>query len=115
MDTRDPRWKVATEDNSWGRGYYPLPPRLSNLGRFVENLRPANLVDHKFYPDEGIHMLTARVNVRLSVMLLDMKSLIKLGFVRMQCNEPGTLSFYFQAEAPAAEREVMASAWKAEG
>ena len=105
MNARDPRWKAAAgQDNTFGRGYVPLPPELSGLGRFVENLRPNNLVDHKVFPDDGVHMLTAKVNTRLSIMVLDMKSLIKRGLVRVQCNEIGTLSFYFQVGMPAETR-----------
>jgi hypothetical protein len=91
--------RASEPDNSFGRGYYPLPPQLAGLGRFVSSLRPNNLIDHKVWPDEGTHMLTARVDPKLSVMAADMKSLLKLGLVRVQCNDPGTLSFYFQVQA----------------
>lgn len=88
--------KVAVvQDNSYGAGYYPLPPKLAGLGRFAECLKPANLVDHKVFPEEGIHMLTAKVNTRFSIMVEDMKVLIRLGFLRMQSNEAGTVAFYF--------------------
>jgi hypothetical protein len=101
MNTRDPRWKAITaQDNTFGRGNVPLPPELSNLGRFVESLRPSSLVNHKAFPDDGEHMLTARVDPRLSITVQDMKNLIKQGLVRVQCNEPGTLSFYFQVGLP---------------
>jgi len=86
---------AAVQDNSYGAGYYPLPPKLAGLGRFAECLKPANLVDHKVFPEEGIHMLTTKVNARFSVMGEDMKTLIRLGFVRMQSNEAGTVAFYF--------------------
>jgi hypothetical protein len=29
-------------------------------------------------------------------MVKDMESLIRLGLIRMQCNEPGTIAFYFE-------------------
>lgn len=87
--------KAGTPDNSWGRGNYELPAKLSGLGRFVANLAPMKLVDHKFFPDDGVHLLTAKVNTQLSVMAEDMKSLLRLGLVRVQCNDPGTLGFYF--------------------
>lgn len=86
------------KDNSFGLGYYPLPAKLAGLGRFVENLRPARLVDHKVYPKEGIHLLVAKVDTRLSIMVEDMKVLIRMGLMRMQTNEIGTLTFYFQDE-----------------
>jgi hypothetical protein len=106
--------KVAAADNSWGRGYYPLPPKLSSLGRFAASLAPGKLVDHKFFPDDGVHLLTAKVGHGLSVMADDMKSLLRLGLSRIQCNDPGTLGFYFEGfqgaqpeggSAPAEEAE----------
>lgn len=87
--------KAADQDNSWGLGYYPLPPQLSHLGRFADNLAPTKLVGHKFFVNDGVHMLTAKVNTRLSVMAEDMKTLLRLGLLRIQCNELGTLDFYF--------------------
>jgi hypothetical protein len=94
----DRRAAGPEKDNSWGLGYFPLPPKLSGLGRFVENLKPTLLVSHNVFPREGIHMLTAHVNARLSVMGEDLKNLLRHGLVRIQCNEPGTLAFYFQDE-----------------
>jgi hypothetical protein len=86
----------TAEDNTYGRGYYPLPAKFARLGDFVGNLRPLKLVAHRVFVDDKIHLLRAKVDVRLSIMALDMKSLLKLGLVRIQCNEPGTLDFYFQ-------------------
>lgn len=86
---------TTRKDNSYGAGYYPLPPKLSYLGVYADSLRPMNLVDHKVFPDEGIHMLTTRCGHRLSIMAQDMKTLLRLGLVRIQSNEPGTISFYF--------------------
>jgi len=90
--------KTSGTDNSFGMGNYPLPARLSGLGRFVENLRPTKLVEQKVFPNEGIWMLTAKVDTHLSIMAEDMKSLLRLGLMRVQCNNVGTLSFYFQDE-----------------
>lgn len=83
-------------DNSFGMGYYPLPPELSSLGRFVEALRPNALVDHKVFVNEGVHMLVAKVSNRFSIMAADMKTLLRLGLTRIQSNDPGTVAFYFE-------------------
>jgi len=86
---------AGEEDNSYGRGYFPLPHELASLGRFADALKPSNLVSHKVFPDEGAHMLTAKLS-RVSVMAADMKSLLlRYGLLRIQSNEPGTLAFYF--------------------
>ena len=85
-------------DNSFGRGYYEPPNRLLGLGRFVENLRPKNLVNIRVFPDEGIWMLTAEADGRLSIMRRDLESLLSQGLIRIQSNEAGTLDFYFQDE-----------------
>jgi hypothetical protein len=82
------------EDNSWGRGYYPLPPGLAALGRFTDALKPSNLVEHKVFVDEGTHMLTAKLS-KVSVMAADLKTLLRLGLLRIQSNGPGMVSFYF--------------------
>jgi hypothetical protein len=87
---------AAEEDNTFGMGHVPLPPSLSHLGRYVANLAPAKLVSHKVFVKEKIHMLTCKVNTQLSCMALDLKTLLKLGLTRIQCNELGTLSFYFE-------------------
>lgn len=86
-------------DNSFGLGYYPLPAKLSGLGRFVANLAPKKLVSHKvFVEKDGLtHMLTAKVDLQFSIMVLDMQSLINHGLIRVQCNDPGTMAFYFKA------------------
>lgn len=89
-DTRDPR------DNSFGLGYYAPPPRILGLGRFADNLRPNRLVDMKVWPREGIWMLTARSDERLSILEGDLDSLLKQGLVRIMVNRPGTISFYFK-------------------
>lgn len=82
-------------DNSWGRGYYPLPPHLAGLGRFADCLRPTNLIDHKVYPDDRVDLLTVKADHGFSIMGLDLDELRKLGLVRIQCNEPGTIGLYF--------------------
>jgi hypothetical protein len=85
-------------DNSWGRGYYPLPPHLAGLGRFMDGLRPTSLLDHKVWPDDpaggDIHMLTVG-DRNMSVFARDLVSLLQLGLVRIQSNDPGEVSFYF--------------------
>jgi hypothetical protein len=92
----DRRNAADKKDNSFGLGYYPMPPALAGLGRFMDNLKPQRLVSHQVFPREGIHLLTVKVDHQFSIMLEDMKSLIKHGFTRMQCNEPGTMGLYFQ-------------------
>lgn len=82
-------------DNSYGRGYFPLPARLSGLGRFSDALKPTR-VRHTVFPDEGIHMLTIQAGPGFSIMSRDLESLLRLGLMRMQSNEPGEISFYFQ-------------------
>lgn len=95
-----PRKNPASEDNSYGAGYFPLPNKLLYVGNFVENLRPNARVEHKVFPARGRvpeeHMLTARVR-GLSVTRKDMETLLMLGLSRIQSNEPGTVSFYFTA------------------
>jgi len=87
--------KVATADNSWGGGFYALPPELSHLGRYVANLAPAKLVKHEFLRTDGTFILTTKANANLSVFALDLKTLLAHGLERIQCNEPHTLGFYF--------------------
>ena len=84
-------------DNSFGRGYYEPPSRLLRLGHFVDSLRPKNLVDIRVFPDEGVWMLTTESNTHLSIMRRDLESLLAMGLVRVQVNEPGSIDFYFQA------------------
>lgn len=90
--------KTAAEDNTWGRGNVPLPTKLSGLGRYVAALAPGKILSHKAFPDDFVHMLTVKVSHSLSMMVEDNKTLIRLGLLRIQCNDPGTLSFYFQGE-----------------
>jgi hypothetical protein len=92
---------MREKDNSYGLGHYPLPRRLAGLGRFMDGLRPANLIDHKVFPGTGggdkmnVHMLTVSERA-MSLFVRDIESLIKLGLIRIQSNEPGQISFYFQ-------------------
>jgi hypothetical protein len=85
------------KDNSYGAGYYPLPTKLRNLSRFSDAFHKANVIEHKVFPDEGVHMITVDTMGRFgfSIMRLDMESLLRLGLVRMQSNRPGTMAFYF--------------------
>lgn len=83
------------QDNSWGLGYYPLPQELKNLGRYSDALKPANLLDFKYFEREGVFMLDTKLS-NLSVMALDLKSLLNLGLSRIQSNNPGVVSFYFE-------------------
>jgi len=85
-----------SDDNSFGRGHHPLPARLAGLGRYCDALRPKNLLSHKVFVDDGVHMLTIEAGHGFSVMREDMKSLLRAGLVRMQSNEPGEISFYFE-------------------
>lgn len=89
---------TSSEDNSFGLGYFPVPARLRGLGRFADALKAGNLVSIKVFPRDGIWMLRARVDSRFSIMAQDMVSLLAEGLTRTQCNEPGTLDFYFQDE-----------------
>lgn len=100
------------QDNSWGRGYYPLPAQLSGLGRFMDGLAPTRLLDHKVWPDDpteggDIHMLTVE-DTNVSIGVLDIESLIENGLIRIQSNEPGAVSFYFVGKS---ERDPGGSGW----
>lgn len=101
------------QDNSWGRGYHPLPVRLSGLGRFMDSLAPRKLIDHKVWPDDpaaggDIHMLTV-VDRDVSIMVRDIQSLIELGLIRIQSNNPGEVSFYFVDKTRSAHRPTARS------
>jgi hypothetical protein len=100
------------QDNSWGRGYHPLPARLSGLGRFMDGLAPTKLLDHKVWPDDpteggDIHMLTVEAT-DVSIGFRDLESLIENGLIRIQSNEPGAVSFYFVGKS---ERDPGGSGW----
>lgn len=100
---RDPR------DNSFGRGYFEPPAKIRNLGRFADNLAPNRVLDVKVFPREGIWMVTTRSDVRFSILPRDLESLMRLGLVRVQVNEPGTISLYFQdkpIEGPSRDRRM---------
>ena len=43
---------MREKDNSYGRGYYPLPASLAGAGRFMDGLRPTRIIDHKVWPDD---------------------------------------------------------------
>lgn len=87
--------EAENKDNSWGSGYYPLPQELKNLGRFSDALKVSNLLDFKYFPNTGEFMLDTKLS-KLSVMALDLKSLLNLGLTRIQSNNPGVVSFYFE-------------------
>jgi len=91
-------------DNTWGRGYIPPTSELSGLGRFADALRPTEWLDHKVWPEEHrtpeTHMVTIAAGPRLSITARDLESLFRLGLSRIQSNEPGELSFYFEVESP---------------
>lgn len=96
-------------DNTWGRGYIPPASLLLGLGRFADVLRPANWLDHKVWPAaEGqrpeTHMITVAVRPEFSIMARDMHSLLDLGLIRLQSNENGELSFYFEVKPLRLER-----------
>jgi hypothetical protein len=88
---------TAKQDNTWGRGYLPLPTKLRGLGRLADAFHRG--LNHKAWPAEHgrpeTHMLTVSA-AKLSIMRLDMQSLMELGLARIQVNEPGTLAFYFE-------------------
>jgi len=88
---------AAGEDNSFGNGYFEPPVKLRSLGRFSDSLRPSRVLSYKYFLDDKSWMITTKVT-RVSVMVQDLKTLIRLGLLRIQCNEPGTLSFYFAAD-----------------
>ena len=88
------------DDNSYGAGNYPLPAKLHHLGNFADVFRAP--IDHKVFPgaDGDTHMLTVPVSTKLSIMGADLMSLLRLmGLSRIQVNKPGTISFYFLADA----------------
>lgn len=86
-------------DNSWGAGYYPLPPKLHHLGQFADMFRKP--LEHKVFPSAqgNTHMLTVPANTRFSIFGEDLKTLLRLGLQRIQANDPGKISFYFLADA----------------
>ncbi len=82
------------KDNTWGRGYVPLPKKLHHLPRFGDIFR--RVLDHKVWPDDGMHMIVVPSTTKLSLFADDLTSLIRvLGLVRIQVNDPGQMSFYF--------------------
>jgi hypothetical protein len=87
---RDPR------DNSYGLGYYEPPAKIRNLGRFADNLDPKRVLKVKVFPREGIWMVTTRSDLRFSILERDLESLMRLGLVRIQVNDPGEISLYFK-------------------
>jgi len=89
--------QAAPTDNTFGAGNIPLPDKLKSLSRFADAFR--TILDHKAFPAHGtepeIHMLTVKADTRFSIMGADMRTLLKLGLVRMQVNNPGTMDIYF--------------------
>ncbi|MFI5299127.1 MAG: hypothetical protein ACHREM_13605 [Polyangiales bacterium] len=81
-------------DNSFGRGYYPLPSKLKYLDRFSDCFRTENILDHKVLVSEDCHVLTVPSR-KVSLMHPDILSLLKQGLMRIQGNDPNQLSFYF--------------------
>ena len=86
---------TTKRDNSWGAGYYPLPLKLRSLNRFSDAFSKRNVLDHRAFPEDGVHMITTKVGHGFSIMRADMEPLLRLGLVRMQSNESGTMAFYF--------------------
>lgn len=82
--------------------YGRLPARYAGLGRFTDSLSPSNLRSFRVFPpnsreSDSTYMLTTRGNIMggLSVMRRDLESLLDQGLVRIQSNDPGEVSFYF--------------------
>ncbi len=86
--------QASFSDNSYGLGFYPLPPKLRGLGRFSDGLKPANLLNFKYVPQDGVFMLDTKLSY-LSVLALDLKALLAQGLYKIQSNDPGVVSFYF--------------------
>ena len=80
--------------------YGPLPARYAGLGVYSDSLRPLNVRKFMVF-DEGTdsptYMLTTsdRGIGGLSFMRDDLMSLLNHGLVRIQSNDPGELSVYF--------------------
>ncbi len=91
-----PLLKTAGEDNSYGAGHFPLPDKLRSFKKFVYFRGP---LVHKVFPAYAqvpeVHMLTVSSS-GVSVMLDDLKILFRMGLIRIQSNDPGYLSFYFE-------------------
>ena len=84
------------KDNSDGLGYYPLPSILHQLGLRSEAFKFP--IEHKVWPLAGIHMLTLRVNPKLSISKVNIKALLKrFDLSRIQSHDIGKISFYFQS------------------
>lgn len=81
-------------DNSYGRGYFEPPVKIRTLGHWCDNLKPQKVLFYKYFQDDGIWMVTTKCDHQLSVMGADLRHLLQLGLVRIQCNNPGTLAFY---------------------
>ena len=81
--------------------YGRLPARYSGLGRFSDALRPQNIRRFMVFPpsageSDATYMLTTGVDTRsFSVMRRDLESLLDQGLTRIQSNDPGEVSFYF--------------------
>ena len=87
------------KDNSFGRGYHEVPPNLRNIQRFVTSSTKL-LANHKVFPDQGVHMFTVKADHQFGILKKDLESLLRLGLIRIQSNDPGEISLYFSEETP---------------
>jgi hypothetical protein len=92
-----PRFEAS--EQKFGR----LPATYSGLGRYADALAPRNLLGYRVYPPEPLlgeteptYMLTTRAGYNFSIMRRDLESLLDdAGLMRIQTNEPGEVSLYF--------------------
>ena len=82
------------KDNSFGAGYWPLPARLRRL--LVYNISGSKR-SHKVFPDDPTHMFTFDLQ-GFNIMEKDLQTLMELGLVRIQSNEPNQISLYFRGD-----------------
>ena len=92
------------KDNTFGSGYAPPPPHLTYLSNFINGFSQRD-AEHKVFVHDAegpgrvrTDMFTFPVTLKFSIMGRDMESLLNLGLSRIQQNDHGTLSVYFDTE-----------------
>jgi hypothetical protein len=80
------------KDNTFGRGYVPLAPTLRYLDRLADGFRSERIVDHKVLVDDDCHVLTTK---RFDIMDPDLKTMQRLGLMRVRNDGDGVTMFYF--------------------
>ena len=81
------------EDNSYGNGMYKPTLNISNY------LSSYKIPEFSYDANQQIQMFTFPVNYTFGITVADMKSLIRLGFTKMQSNNKTSISLYFNKEA----------------